>query len=81
VKVVLFRPAYFDHILSIQMTGGSRTLLFGECDPVTLKPSIKWLRQALLGQQKNFQGQGQEAAEGKIKMVAIINPNNPTGSY
>ena len=59
----------------MQMTGGSRNIVYGECDPSSLKPSISWLRQALLGPGSS----GSSSSNGRIKMVAIVNPNNPTG--
>ena len=49
--------------------------MYGECDPSSLKPSISWLRQALLGPGSS----GSSSSNGRIKMVAIVNPNNPTG--
>ncbi|KAG1672270.1 hypothetical protein FOA52_004284 [Chlamydomonas sp. UWO 241] len=66
-KTVLFAPAYFDHIMSHQMVGGAANIIYGECDPSTLKPSVQWLRNALA------------AEPGRIKMVTVVNPNNPTG--
>ncbi len=82
--VVLFKPAYFDHIMTVQMTGGARTLLFGDCDAATLKPSAAWLRQALARQRPReaeapTSGSVGGASRPRVKMVAIVNPCNPTG--
>ena len=64
-------PPLSSHPQSIQMTGGSRTLVWGDSDPITLKPSVAWLRNYLLGPDRH--------THGTVKMVAVINPNNPTG--
>jgi len=42
--------------------------VWGECDPKTLKPSASWLRRTLSAE-----------AGGRVKMVVIVNPSNPTG--
>jgi aspartate/methionine/tyrosine aminotransferase len=66
---------YFNHLMAIQMSGGGRNVVYGECDKRTLHPDLKWLRQQLLGQ-KNTEGSGSKA----VRMVILTNPCNPTGS-
>ncbi|PNW88952.1 hypothetical protein CHLRE_01g051800v5 [Chlamydomonas reinhardtii] len=65
-RVALFRPYYFDHLMAIQMTGGSERLVIGECDPDTMRPSLAWLERELAG-------------PSPPKMVVLVNPCNPTG--
>lgn len=65
-RVVLFRPYYFDHLMAVQMTGGAERVVYGEVDPLTLRPSLEWLGRALAGPHPP-------------KMVVIVNPCNPTG--
>ncbi|KAG2432782.1 hypothetical protein HYH02_012914 [Chlamydomonas schloesseri] len=65
-RVALFRPYYFDHLMAVQMTGGSDRLVVGECDPVTMRPSLAWLQRELAG-------------PNPPKMVVLVNPCNPTG--
>ncbi|KAG2424660.1 hypothetical protein HXX76_014384 [Chlamydomonas incerta] len=65
-RVALFRPYYFDHLMAVQMTGGSDRLVVGECDPVTMRPSLAWLQRELVG-------------PNPPKMVVLVNPCNPTG--
>jgi aromatic aminotransferase len=65
--VVLYKPFYFNHLMAVQMTGGSRTVLFG---PPTegLKPDLDWLEELL-------------NSEKAPKMVVIVNPCNPAGVH
>lgn len=65
-RVMLFKPYYFNHMMAIQMTGGGRHVVLGECDPNTLHPDLDWLESALSG-------------PSKPKMVVVTNPCNPTG--
>jgi len=65
-RVVLFKPAYFDHLMTITQTGGADNIVWGECDPHTLHPDITWLRGAMSG-------------PSPPKLVVICNPCNPTG--
>jgi len=65
-KVVLFRPYYFNHLMALQMTGGSRHVLYGACRSDTLHPDLDWLERELRGPDRP-------------KMVVITNPCNPTG--
>ncbi|CAG9461340.1 unnamed protein product [Pedinophyceae sp. YPF-701] len=64
--VVLFRPYYFNHLMAIQMTGGARNIILGDCDATTQHPDLAWLRQRL-------------ESPNPPKMVVIVNPCNPTG--
>lgn len=66
-RVVLFKPYYFNHLMAIQMTGSSNSVVFGPCNPQTFHPDLVWLEQQL---------QGPDAP----KMVVITNPCNPTGT-
>ena len=90
---VPLRPSPSSPLQTVQMTGGSRNIVYGECDPSSLKPSISWLRQALLGPGSSGTNPGGSSgtnpggssgtnpggSSSRIKMVAIVNPNNPTG--
>lgn len=64
--VVLFKPYYFNHLMAVQMTGGSRTIAYGPPDAATLKPDLDWLESQLRG-------------PSPPKMVVIVNPANPAG--
>lgn len=63
---VVFKPYYFNHVMAIQMTRGNDAILEGPIDEDGY-PSISWLQEQL------------EEKQGRIKMVTITNPNNPTG--
>jgi len=65
-RVVLFAPYYFNHLMAIQMTGGSEGVVLGRCDPDTLRPDLSWLEQTM-----------QEPSPPKV--VVLVNPCNPTG--
>ena len=69
--VLLFAPFYFNHVMAIQMSGGSRSMEYGGCDPQTLHPDLGWLRRRLLGDQSG--------GKPRAKMCIITNPCNPTG--
>ena len=64
--VVMFKPYYFNHAMSMQMTGSSARLIEGVCDPDTFQPDLDWLEQRF-------------RQPDPPKMVVLINPNNPTG--
>jgi aromatic aminotransferase len=64
-SVVLFKPYYFNHLMAIQMTGGSDSVIFGPAG-AGLKPDLDWLESELNG-------------ETPPKMVVIVNPCNPAG--
>ena len=66
-KVVLFRPYYFNHLMALQMTGGSRSVCYGPCHPQTFHPDLQWLQRQLDEIQPP-------------KMVVLVNPCNPTGA-
>ena len=51
---------------TITQTGGTSTLVWGECDPHTLHPDLGWLRKTMTG-------------PSPPKMVVLCNPCNPTG--
>jgi aspartate/methionine/tyrosine aminotransferase len=65
-KVVLFRPYYFNHLMALQMTGGGRQVVLGECGRGDLRPDLGWLRAQLQGPQPP-------------RLVVLANPCNPTG--
>lgn len=66
-RCVVFRPYYFNHVMAIQMTRGDDSLLVGPCCEAGV-PDLDWLR-----------GQLEVEGGGKIRMVTIVNPGNPTG--
>eukprot|EP00882_Tetradesmus_deserticola_P031207 GHRQ01035282.1.p1 GENE.GHRQ01035282.1~~GHRQ01035282.1.p1 ORF type:complete len:246 (+),score=86.93 GHRQ01035282.1:437-1174(+) len=65
-RVVLFVPYYFNHIMALQMTGGTPQVVLGPCCAGNLHPDWGWLQQQLAGPQPP-------------KMVVLVNPCNPTG--
>lgn len=65
-KIVLFRPYYFNHTMAVQMTGGSRSIVYGDCMASTLHPDLDWLEREM-------------AKPNPPKMVVLVNPCNPTG--
>eukprot|EP00850_Spirogloea_muscicola_P018069 SM000162S02347 [mRNA] locus=s162:37678:40298:+ [translate_table: standard] len=67
--VVLFVPYYFNHLMAFHMSG-TKNIVYGQCDP-DLHPDADWLEEALSGRQ----------GELIPKVVVVINPGNPTGTY
>lgn len=65
--IVLFVPYYFNHLMAVQMTGGAANVIYGQCDPQTWHPDLDWLEQQL-------------QQPGRLKMVVLVNPCNPTGA-
>merc|ERR1740121_2639670 len=61
---VLFAPYYFNHLMAIQMTGGSDRMILGPVDKDFL-PDTAWL-----------EGKLTEAGAGgpRITMVTVVNP-------
>ena len=51
------------------MSGGSRSIVYGECDPATQRPNLQWLRQRL----------AEAGGSNRVKLVIVTNPCNPTG--
>jgi len=66
---VLFAPYYFNHMMALQMTGGSANVDVGPIDRNSL-PDVQWLESRLA---KNT------AEAPPVRMVTIVNPCNPTG--
>lgn len=69
-SVVMFAPYYFNAYMSFQMTGITN-ILVGPCDPETLQPNADWLEETL----------SKEKNKTIPKLVTIVNPGNPSGSY
>lgn len=69
-SVVMFAPYYFNAYMSFQMTGITN-ILAGPCNPETLQPDADWLEETL----------SKEKNETIPKLVTIVNPGNPSGSY
>eukprot|EP00443_Scrippsiella_acuminata_P078693 CAMPEP_0115566366 /NCGR_PEP_ID=MMETSP0271-20121206/103547_1 /TAXON_ID=71861 /ORGANISM="Scrippsiella trochoidea, Strain CCMP3099" /LENGTH=374 /DNA_ID=CAMNT_0003000671 /DNA_START=26 /DNA_END=1147 /DNA_ORIENTATION=- len=65
---VLFAPYYFNHLMAIQMTGGSDRVVLGPVNKDFL-PDAAWLEDKL----------AEPSAGPRIKMVTVVNPCNPTG--
>jgi len=66
---VLFAPYYFNHLMAIQMTGGSDRVVLGPVNKDFL-PDIDWLETRLATT---------KSGDAHIKMVTVVNPCNPTG--
>ncbi|KAI3852358.1 hypothetical protein MKX03_018838 [Papaver bracteatum] len=66
-RVVMFAPYYFNSYMSFQMTGIT-DILVGPGDPKTLQPDADWLEKVL-------------STEPVPKLVNIVNPGNPSGTY
>jgi aspartate/methionine/tyrosine aminotransferase len=64
-QAVVFRPYYFNHVMSLQMCCGDSSVVVG---PTSVEgiPDVKWLQDTL-------------ETNAQIKMVTIVNPGNPTG--
>jgi len=62
-SAVVFRPYYFNHVMAIQLMGG--TVVVGPCSEAGV-PDAQWLEQQL-------------QHDATISMVTITNPGNPTG--
>ncbi|KAG0500523.1 hypothetical protein HPP92_000595 [Vanilla planifolia] len=69
-SVIMFIPYYFNAYMSFQMTG-INNILVGPSDPKTLHPDIEWLERTL----------SQEDNKPVPKLVTVVNPGNPSGSY
>ncbi|CAE8596454.1 unnamed protein product, partial [Polarella glacialis] len=66
---VLFSPFYFNHRMALQMTGGSQSIVLGPTSEDYL-PDAEWL-------EKRLAEPGPTG--GRIRMVTVVNPGNPTG--
>ncbi|KAH9297970.1 hypothetical protein KI387_029652, partial [Taxus chinensis] len=69
-SVVMFVPYYFNAYMSFQMTGIT-DILAGPCNTETLQPDADWL-------EERFSKKGNAL---RPKLVTIVNPGNPSGSY
>lgn len=58
--------------MAVQMSGGARSVEFGDCDATSLHPDLSWL-------DRRLKGDGQPADAPRVRMVVITNPCNPTG--
>eukprot|EP00559_Dactyliosolen_fragilissimus_P000001 CAMPEP_0184874028 /NCGR_PEP_ID=MMETSP0580-20130426/42166_1 /TAXON_ID=1118495 /ORGANISM="Dactyliosolen fragilissimus" /LENGTH=396 /DNA_ID=CAMNT_0027376993 /DNA_START=227 /DNA_END=1415 /DNA_ORIENTATION=+ len=76
-RCVVFAPYYFNHVMAIQMTRGDEALCIGPMREDDGIPDLDWLRDQLEKDQKIQQSKGKK--EGKIQMVTVVNPGNPTG--
>jgi len=65
-EAVVFRPYYFNHVMAVQMCCGDSSVVVGPCSDQGI-PDFEWLEETL------------QSSEGKIKMVTVVNPGNPTG--
>jgi aspartate/methionine/tyrosine aminotransferase len=66
-KCVVFKPYYFNHVMALQMTLPESCLVVGPVSDAGL-PDLKWLESRLKD-------------DSSIKMVTLVNPGNPTGTY
>eukprot|EP00933_Yihiella_yeosuensis_P025323 TRINITY_DN19671_c0_g1_i1.p1 TRINITY_DN19671_c0_g1~~TRINITY_DN19671_c0_g1_i1.p1 ORF type:complete len:465 (-),score=65.34 TRINITY_DN19671_c0_g1_i1:108-1502(-) len=71
-SAVLFKPYYFNHRMALQMTGGGHSIILGETTEEFL-PDASWL-------EKRFEAQNSSSSSGRIRMVTVVNPGNPTGT-
>ncbi|XP_057873538.1 aromatic aminotransferase ISS1 isoform X2 [Cryptomeria japonica] len=69
-SVVMFVPYYFNAYMSFQMTGITN-IITGPCNIETLQPDADWLEERL----------SRKGNESVPKLVTIVNPGNPSGSY
>lgn len=67
-SVVMYAPYYFNSYMSFQMTGITN-ILVGPGNPETLYPDADWLEKVL------------SESKPVPKLVTIVNPGNPTGTY
>jgi len=67
--VIMFPPYYFNHLMAVQMTGGSLSVELGACDHNTMLPDVSWLEDRL----------GDMERKKKVSMVVLSSPCNPTG--
>uniref|UniRef100_A0A6N2MJZ9 Aminotransferase class I/classII large domain-containing protein n=1 Tax=Salix viminalis TaxID=40686 RepID=A0A6N2MJZ9_SALVM len=67
-SVVMFAPYYFNAYMSFQMTGVTN-ILVGPSNPETLHPDADWLEKIL------------SEAKPVPKVVTVVNPGNPSGTY
>lgn len=77
-KAVLFKPYYFNHHMAITMHAGPESLLIGPSDPQTLLPDLDWL-DATLSKHNSGHAANADASGGRVAMVVLTNPGNPTG--
>ena len=86
-KAVVFAPYYFNHVMALQMHIGDENILVGPSIPMKNEfcentndnngifiPDLKWLEEML---QKN--DDNSKSSCGRIRMVTVVNPGNPTG--
>jgi len=66
---VLFAPFYFNHMMALQMTGGSANVDVGPIGGDSL-PDLQWLEQRLMRSTTQAP---------RVRMVTVVNPCNPTG--
>lgn len=66
---VLFAPFYFNHMMAIQMTGGSDSVEVAPFKEETYHPDLDWLESRM-----------QDTSRPTPKLVVLVNPNNPTGA-
>ncbi|XP_045830159.1 aromatic aminotransferase ISS1-like isoform X5 [Trifolium pratense] len=67
-SVVMFAPYYFNAYMSFQMTGIT-DIQVGPSNPETLHPDADWLEKVL------------SESKPVPKLVTVVNPGNPTGTY
>ncbi|MED6161090.1 Aromatic aminotransferase iss1 [Stylosanthes scabra] len=67
-SVVMFAPYYFNSYMSFQMTGVTN-ILVGPGKPETLYPDADWLERIL------------SETKPVPKLVTVVNPGNPSGTY
>lgn len=71
-RAVVFCPYYFNHVMALQLAIGNDNIVYGQCDDQGI-PHLDWLRATLQQQQK------ESNSAGRIQMVTLVNPGNPTG--
>jgi aromatic aminotransferase len=67
-KAVVFAPYYFNHVMALQMTISNQNIVIGTTSVETGYPDLDWLEQQL-------------QTDSTIKLVTLVNPGNPTGTY
>jgi len=66
--VALFPPLYFNHAMSVQMTGGSARLMVAPLSP-DLRPELDWLERVCASPNPSD----------RPRVAVLVNPSNPTG--
>lgn len=82
-KAVVFRPYYFNHVMALQMTIAPDNILMGPTLLEDGRPDLDWLEEQFAlynGSNDSKNSGGGRGGSGRIQMVTLVNPGNPTGT-